>query len=116
VRLRVESDDREEGRRGLEDVVTGEVFGSGTDGNGGTGEDLESDLGPSTLERLEVDTTVDERLSEVATAGLEGVDTNGEGTGSVGGGEELESLSGKGESASSENRRRKGRENAPLQR
>jgi hypothetical protein len=92
--LGVESDDGEEGGSGLKDVVAGEVFRSGTDGNGGTGEDLESDLRPSTLERLEVDTTVDESLGEVTAACLESVDTDGEGTGSVGSGEELESLQG----------------------
>lgn len=92
MRLRVERHDGKERRRGLQNVVAGEVFGCGTDGNRGAREDLQSDLGPAALERLEVHTTVDERLSEVSSAGLERVDTDGERTGRVGSGKELEGL------------------------
>ena len=93
VGLRVECHDGQERRRRLEDVVTGEVFGRGTDGHvRASREDLETDLRPSSLERFEVDSSVDQRLREVASTGLERVDSEGERSGSIGGGEEFEGL------------------------
>lgn len=92
VRLGRERDDGEEGRGGLEDVVSSEVLGSSSDGNSSTGEDLQSDLGPSSGERLEIHSAVDERLGEISTTRLEGVDSEGDGTGRVGGVEELNGL------------------------
>lgn len=53
---------------------------------------METDFAPSSLERLEVDSAVDEGLGEISSAGLESVDAKSEGTGGVGGVEELESL------------------------
>lgn len=92
MRLGREGDDGEEGRGGLEDVVSCEVLGSSSDGDSSTGEDLESDLGPSSGERFEIHSAVDERLCEISTTRLEGVDSEGDGTGRIGGVEELEGL------------------------
>lgn len=101
MRLRVESHDREEGRSGLENVVSGEVLRGRSDRDRRAREDLQSDLGPAALERLKVDAAVDEGLCEVATASLERVDTDGERSRRVRGGEELEGLNERGVSACS---------------
>ena len=100
MRLRVEGHNREEGRSGLENVVSREVLRGRSDRDRRAREDLQSDLGPATLERLEVDTAVDQCLREVATASLERVDTDGERSRRVRGGEELEGLNGGGGRAS----------------
>lgn len=92
MRLRVEGHDWEEGRSSLEDVVSGEVLRGRSDRDRRAREDLQSDLGPATLERLEVDAAVDQCLSEIAATSLERVDTDGERSGRVRSGEELEGL------------------------
>lgn len=77
----------------MEDVVTCEVFGSSTDGNvGSSSENLETDFRPSSFERFEVDSSIDESLSEITSTSFEGVDTEGERTRSIRGSEEFESL------------------------
>lgn len=64
-----------------------------TDGDGGL-EDLESDLSPLS-DRLEVDSSVDEGLSEISTTGSEGVCSDGDGSGGLVGVEEGDGLGGK---------------------
>lgn len=93
VRLRIERHDGQEGRSRLKNVVTGEVLGGSTNGYvSASRENLETDFGPSSFERFEVDSSVDEGLREITSASFERVDPEGERTGSVGRGEEFESL------------------------
>ena len=88
--LRSESDDGQEGRGGLQHVVTSEVFRSSSDRYAGL-EDLKTDLGPL-ADRLEIDTSVDQRLSEITTTRSEGVGSDGHRSGSFVGFEKGERL------------------------
>jgi hypothetical protein len=67
VGLRRKGNDGEERRSGLEHVVTCKIFRSGTDRDGGL-EHLQTDFAPL-ANRLEVDSAVHERLSEIPPAG-----------------------------------------------
>lgn len=88
--LRGKGHDGKEGGGGLKHVVTGEVLGGGTDGNGRL-EDLESDLGPLS-DGLEVDSSGDERLSKITSSCAEGVGSDGDGSGGLVGVEEGDGL------------------------
>lgn len=88
--LRSKSDDGQEGRGGLKHVVTSEVFRGGSDRYAGL-EHLETDFGPL-ADRLEVDTSVDQRLSEITTTRSEGVGSDSDGPRSFVGFEEGKSL------------------------
>ena len=73
--------------------MTGQVLGSGSNGNvRSSGEDLESDFRPSSFERFEVDSSVDEGLSEITSTSFESVDTKSERSRCIGRSEEFESL------------------------
>jgi hypothetical protein len=74
--LRSESDDGQEGRGGLKHVVTSKVFRGGSDRYTGL-ENLETDLGPF-ADRLKVNTSVNQRLSEITTTRSEGVGSDGD--------------------------------------
>jgi len=69
--LRGEGDDGQKGGSRLEHVMTGQVFGRGTDRYARL-EDLESDLAPFT-DGFEVDPTVDQRLGQVSSTRTQGV-------------------------------------------
>lgn len=70
----------------MQDIVTGEVLGRRTNGHL-TLEHLQPDFRPLP-DRLEIDATVDERLSELSTAGSQGVGANGDWSRRIGGFEE----------------------------
>jgi hypothetical protein len=72
--------------------VTGKIFRCSTNGHSATRENLQTDLTPSSFQRLEVDTTVDEGLGEITPTSLECVDTKSERAGGIGSVEELEGL------------------------
>ena len=55
-----------------------------TDGNSSTAEDLQSDLAPSTFERLEIDTSIDECLRQISPTSLERIHSESERSRSVG--------------------------------
>lgn len=63
-----------------------------TNGHSSTTEYLQTHFGPSTLQRFEVDSTVDKSLGQITTTSLERVDSESERSRSVGSVEELEGL------------------------
>jgi hypothetical protein len=85
--------DGEERGRSLQNVVTSEVLGSGTKRHLGV-EDLQANLGPL-ADGLELNTTVDERLRELATMCAEGVGADDNGAGRLVGLEESKGLAGR---------------------
>ena len=58
--------------------MSGEIFGSGTDGYFGF-VDLDTDAAPIG-KRIEIDTSLDEGLGEFFSSGLEGVGPDGQGS------------------------------------
>ncbi|KAL0941007.1 uncharacterized protein CTRU02_203770 [Colletotrichum truncatum] len=93
VLLGLESHDGEERRGSLQDVVAGEVLGSGTQRNVGL-EDLKTDLGPL-ADGLEGNTATDEGLSQITTVSAKGVCSEDNGTGRLVSLEESEGLAGR---------------------
>ena len=61
----------------LQDVVTGEILGSGANGDGRV-VDLETQLAP-VGERVQVDAAIDQRLRQITTTRLQGVGADDEG-------------------------------------
>ena len=80
-RLGGQSNDREERGGGLQHVVTGEVFGGRTDRHA-TLEYLQANVCPF-ANGLEIDTTIDEGLREVAPPCAEGVRSDGDRSGNL---------------------------------
>lgn len=75
LRLRREGDDGEEGRRGLEHVVPGEVLGRRADGHTAL-EDLQADVGPL-ADGFKGHAAVDEGLCKVTPACTQSVGADG---------------------------------------